>query len=89
MKITELDLFSIGFKKVVVSPEEAGDDHGYYYWEYELSDANDDFCLITMENTKIVNDDWWVKLFQVDDYVIKDRIKLRTFIETILSYKNL
>lgn len=87
MKITELDLEKLGFDKVVVSPEDSGDAAGYYYFEYDLSDTNTEFCLISMESDKIVNDTWLVQLFETPDYEFNDRDALREFIEFMLKCK--
>lgn len=87
MKITQLDLEKLGFTKIVVSPEESGDTTGYYYYEYELSDSNADFCLISIESEKAIDDHWKVQLFDVPDYEFSDRFKLREFVEFIINYK--
>lgn len=87
MKITELDLERLGFDKVVVSPEESGDANGYYYFEYDLSDTNGNFCLISIESEKVVDDAWKVQLFETPDYEFVDRDLLREFINLILTFK--
>ena len=87
MKITELDLEKLGFDKIVVTPEEAGDDYGYYYYEYELSDRNDNFVLLSIESTKVLDDSWRVKLFETDDYELLSREELAEFLQTILKFK--
>jgi hypothetical protein len=88
LKIRELDLIKLGFSKRVASPEESGDAHGYYYYELNLSDENEDFCLISQESKDIQHDCWKVKIFKVDDYVIEDRVKLKNFINFIFVFKN-
>lgn len=87
MKITELDLEKLGFEKIVVTPEEAGDDYGYYYYEYELSDTNDNFVLLSIESAKVIDDSWRVKLFETDDYELLSREELTEFLQTILKFK--
>tara|TARA_R110000868_G_scaffold173842_1_gene410252 strand:+ start:60 stop:329 length:270 start_codon:yes stop_codon:yes gene_type:complete len=87
MKITELDLEKMGFDKIVVSPEESGDATGYYYFEYELSEVNNEFCLISVESDKVTDDTWKVQLFQTPDYEFGDRDDLRLFIECISKFK--
>jgi hypothetical protein len=87
MKITELDLQKLGFEKHVVSPEESGDAAGYYYYEYDLSECNENFCLISIESDQVQNDAWRVKLFQTADYELTDREELADFIKTIIRFK--
>lgn len=87
MKITELDLVKLGFEKHVVTPEESGEPTGYYYFELELSACNSDFCLISMESDDVKDDDWKVKLFQTDDYLFDDRVKLAEFIQSVVKFR--
>jgi hypothetical protein len=87
MKITELDLQKLGFEKHVVSPEESGGATGYYYYEYDLSECNDNFCLISMESDQVHDDTWRVKLFQTSDYEMTDREELADFIKSITKFK--
>jgi len=87
MRITEIDLEQLGFTKCVVSPEESGTPNGYYYYELELSDINNDFSLISMESDKIIDDTWKVKVFQVDDYEFDTREDLRDFVFQMFKHK--
>jgi len=87
MKIKEIDLIAFGFEKVVVSPEESGDAHGWYYYELELSNTNENFCLISQESDKISNDIWKVKLFETAEYEFEDRDKLLEFITCLFKFK--
>lgn len=87
MRIREIDLIAIGFEKVVVTPEESGDPLGWYYYELELSETNENFCLISQESDKIKDDIWKVKLFETADYEFEDRNKLQEFVAFLFKYK--
>lgn len=87
MKIRELDLIAIGFEKVVVTPEQSGDPHGWYYYELNLSEYNDNFSLISQESDKISDDIWKVKLFETPEYEFDDRNKLQEFVSLLLKFK--
>lgn len=87
MRIREIDLIAIGFEKVVVTPEESGEPHGWYYYELELSETNENFCLISQESDKIKDDIWKVKLFETADYEFEDRNKLQEFVAFLFKYK--
>jgi len=87
MKIRELDLIATGFEKRVVTPEESGDPLGWYYYEFNLSDTNDNFCLISQESDKVKDDIWKVKLFETADYEFDDRNKLQEFVSFLLKFK--
>ena len=87
MRIRELDLITLGFEKVVVTPEESGEPHGWYYYELELSSVNENFSLISQESDRVKDDIWKVKLFEVADYEFEDRVELQEFISCLLKFK--
>jgi hypothetical protein len=87
MRIREIDLNALGFEKVVVSPEESGDTNGWYYYEFNFSEVNDNFCLISQESDRVKDDIWKVKLFETPEYEFDDRERLQTFIKLMLEFK--
>ncbi len=62
--MTEQQLKNHSFKKIVVSPLDAGDDKGFYY--YELCPAAN-FCLVSNTNIEAESKGAWVVYGQEDD----------------------
>ena len=87
MVIREIDLQQLGFEKVVITPEESGAPLGWYYYELNLSEENDNFCLISQESDRVQNDIWMVKLFETADYIFEKRDELKDFISSVLKHK--
>jgi len=60
--ITEEILKTLGFDKEVVSPEEAGDATGYYYFTYKLGDSE---CLISNANDEATNGFYSIEILSI------------------------
>lgn len=88
MRITELDLEKLGFQKVVVTPEESGDPQGFYFYEYQLSDDNENLVLVSEDSDEIQDGFWIVQLFDTADYTFEERESLREFIEMMNKFRN-
>lgn len=86
MKITELDLEKLGFQKVVVGPEESGDPQGFYFYEYPLSEDNENLVLVSEDSDEIQDDSWIVQLFDTHDYTFTNREDLREFIQMMKKF---
>ena len=86
MKITELDLEKLGFQKVVVGPEESGSSQGYYFYEYPLSEDNENLVLVSEDSDEIQDDSWIVQLFDTADYTFTNREDLREFIQMMKKF---
>ena len=87
MVIRELDLVKLGFNKVVVSEEESGT-APYYFYEYPLSEENENFVLVSEDSDEIKDDTWRVQLFDTPDYDFYSREALRDFIECVTKFKS-
>ena len=59
--ISEGVLRILGFNKIIVNPEEAGNDVGYYYFTFEI---NDKCLLISNSNDEADNGHYSVEFFQ-------------------------
>lgn len=68
--MTEHHLLDYGFKKITVSPLDAGDEKGFYY--YELCPAAN-FCLVSNTNVEAESKGAWEVYGQEDD-IIFDRM---------------
>jgi hypothetical protein len=86
MKITELDLEKLGFQKVVVGPEESGDPEGFYFYEYQLSEDNENLVLVSEDSDEVQDDSWIVQLFDTADYTFTNREDLREFIQMMKKF---
>jgi len=81
--MTEIELIDLGFKRVDITPEEAGDGKGFYYYIHELSENNYQFALMSNENDNTINGKWWVAFMDVDDYKYFDRNVVSSIINSI------
>lgn len=60
--LTEKKLQELGFKKQVVTPEEAGEPEGYHFFTYELFNQE---CLISQGNDEIDAIFYYVKFLNM------------------------
>lgn len=58
-KLTELDLLELGFEKVMVSPEESGEEFGYFYFIYG---GDGEVTLISCANNEC-EDEYYIEFF--------------------------
>lgn len=88
MRITELDLEKLGFQKIVISPEESGSPQGFYYYEYPLSEDNENLVLVSEDSDEIQDGFWIVQLLDTADYTFTERESLRDFIQCMTKFKS-
>ena len=85
--MTEGDLKEMGFEKVEVSADEAGDELGFYYYDYKLED--EELSFITNCNTDIVDEeDWVVEVFDSMKLSTTNREDVEDFIKIIKQFGN-
>jgi len=65
----ENEMIEEGFERVDVSPEESGDDKGYFYYKYNLTDT---VALISEDSDSVNNDNWKVNCYEMEVYGIRD-----------------
>lgn len=86
MVVTEKLLQELDFEKVVVSPEEAGDDVGFYYYTLNIlvdEDARGGVCLITNSNDEIdETGNWDVNILESGKSIYSEEL-LRDFIAVV------
>ena len=58
----EEDLISLGFNRTDVSAEESGDE-AFYYYDIEFGDQRG-ISLISPANTEVIDNKWFVELFE-------------------------
>ena len=81
--MTEQELIKLDFERVDVSPEEAGDENGFHYYTYNLSDSRG-LCLISSSNDEAKTEGQWVvQIFDYDDISFTDAIELLSFINIV------
>ena len=83
--ITSKQLKKLGFKKVKVTPEEAGDVKGFYYYTYDFIDnLVNSLGLITNSNDDRYKGKYWtVVIFNYDDIEFTSVNDLREFIKIV------
>mgnify|MGYP000008426905 CR=1 FL=1 len=77
--MTEQDLIELGFKRVRVGTEESGDPKNWHYYVYDFVRG---FSLITPASDEVVDDEWYVDVFETDE---KIRFTLRSLVETLIT----
>ena len=81
--MTEQDLIKLDFKRVDVSPEEAGDENGFHYYTYDFSNSRG-LGLISNSNDEAKEDEQWsVQIFDYDDISFTDVERLLDFINIV------
>ena len=79
----EQDLIDLGFERVNVSPEEAGDENGFHYYTYDFSDSRG-LSLISNSNDEAEKEKQWsVEIFDYDNILFTDAEKVLEFINII------
>jgi len=58
----EQDLISLGFKRTDVSAEESGDE-AFYYYDLDFGNQRG-ISLISPANNEVIDDKWFVELFE-------------------------
>jgi hypothetical protein len=74
--MTEQELIDLGFER---NDDYEGGDH-YYYYTYDLSKEDNNFCLISAANDE---PGWWVEFFNFDTIRFTDVNELKLFIDII------
>lgn len=84
----EQDLIDLGFERVDVSPEEAGDENGFHYYTYDFSDSRG-LSLISNSNDEAEKvEQWSVEIFDYDNITFTDVEQLLEFISIIKQNTN-
>ena len=79
----EQDLIDLGFERVNVSPEEAGDENGFHYYTYDFSDSRG-LSLISNSNDEAEKEKQWsVEIFDYDNILFTDKKMVLEFINII------
>ena len=79
----EQELIKLDFKRVDVSPEEAGDENGFHYYTYDFSDSKG-LCLISSSDDEAEKEEQWsVQIFDYDDISFTDVERLLGFINIV------
>jgi hypothetical protein len=80
--MTEQDLIELGFKREDVGTEESGDTENWYYYVYDFAKG---FSLITSASDEVVDNEWYVDVFETDE---KIRFTLRSLVEILITVIN-
>ena len=79
----EQELIKLDFKRVDVSPEEAGDENGFHYYTYDFSNSRG-LSLISNSNDEAKEDEQWsVQIFDYNDISFTDVERLLDFINIV------
>ena len=79
----EEELVQLGFERVNVPPEEAGDENGFHYYTYDFSDSRG-LSLISNSNDEAEKaGQWVVEIFDYDNILFTDKKMVLEFITII------
>jgi len=70
----------INFEKQIVTALESGNEKDYYYYILEVCDG---ITLFSSDSTEIVNNNWYIKCFEIPSIKIESVEKLTEFLELI------
>ena len=80
--MSEKELIEAGFKKIIVSEEESGMDHPYYFYSLDI---NDKICLISNADDEATEGNYTVGDF--DSNLYTDKIEhVKELIKTLKSW---
>lgn len=77
----EEDLIELGFKRTDVSAEESGDE-AFYYYDIDFGDQRG-ISLISPANTDVIDNKWFVEVFEDTSISFDDIDQLNTFIKIV------
>jgi hypothetical protein len=77
----EEDLIELGFKRTDVSAEESGDE-AFYYYDIDLGDQRG-ISLISPANNEVIDNKWFVEVFEDNSIRIDNTKDLKQLIEII------
>lgn len=84
----EEELVQLGFERVNVPPEEAGDEKGFHYYTYDFSDSRG-LSLISNSNDEAEKaGQWVVEIFDYDNITFTDVEKVLEFTTIIKQNTN-
>ena len=78
----EQDIIDLGFEKYEVTSEESGGE-SFYYYTYKFGEGDYDLSLITIGNTEVIDDEWYVDIFEYGEIKFTKREDLEMFISLI------
>ena len=77
----EQGLINLGFERVDVSAEESGDE-AFYYYGLDLGNQRV-VNLISPANTEVIDNKWFVEVFEDESICFDDIDQLKTFIKIV------
>jgi hypothetical protein len=77
----EQDLIDLGFKRTDVSAEESGD-KAFYYYDIDFGDQRG-ISLISPANNEVIDNKWFVEVFEDNSIRIDNTKDLKQLIEII------
>lgn len=72
----ENELVELGFEKCFGEPDESD-------WYYYVHDFAPGFCLISCASDEVVNGEWYVEIFEANEFRTFSKIDLQQFIKAV------
>lgn len=76
----EQELIDAGFEKQESNHLESGNGYNYYYYILDLCEG---VCLLSCDSDEVVNDNWYIKSFDIPALKIETTSHLKEFLELV------
>lgn len=81
----EQDIIDLGFERVDITKEQSGHEDDWHYYTYDFTSG---FSLITQANDEVVDNKWFVEVFETDPTIrFTDKKPIETLIKIITKAK--
>jgi hypothetical protein len=78
--MTEQELIDAGFEKEEANHKETGNGYDYGYYILDLCEG---ICLVSCDSDEVIDDNWYIKSFDIPALKIETQTHLAEFLELV------